>query len=180
MKKILILSICLISLISFSVNASNTIAILDNGISEAEKSVTVSVSTANFSEGDDITLLVFKPTSEQSEPDKTNIVAINQTDYREGMTSITFNLPSDATGDYEIRIGGTNVETYTSGTFRVTEYSFGDLNGDGNYDDTDAILILRVFLELDEINVKLNKNYYDLNNDGVINAKDAAIVYKMN
>ncbi len=33
---------------------------------------------------------------------------------------------------------------------------------------------------IDEINVKLNKNYYDLNNDGVINAKDAAYVYKMN
>lgn len=179
MKKVFILSLCLISLFSFSVSASGTIAILDNGISEAEKSVTVSVSTENFSEGDDITLLVFKPTEEQPEPDETNIVAINQTDYNEGMTDITFNLPSDATGEYEIRIGGTNVETYTSGTFRVTEYSFGDLNGDGNYDDTDAILILRVFLEIDEINVKLNKNYYDLNSDGVINVKDAAIVYKM-
>ncbi len=179
MKKILVLAICLISLISLSVSASSTIAFLDNGISETEKSVTVSVSTNNFSEGDDITLLVFKPTDEQPEPDETNIVAINQMDYKEGMTDVTFNLPSEATGEYEIRIGGTNVETYTSGTFRVREYSFGDLNGDGLHDDTDAILILRVFLELDEINVKLNKNYYDLNNDGVINAKDAGLVYKI-
>ena len=71
MKKIFILSLLLllISLISLSVNASNTIAILDNGISETEKSVTVSVSTENFSEGDDITLLVFKPTYQQPEPD---------------------------------------------------------------------------------------------------------------
>lgn len=179
MKKILVLAICLISLISLSVSASGTVAIIDNGINEVNKSVTVSVTTENFSQGDDITFLVFKPTVEHPEPDSTNIVALNQTTFSLGMTSITFNLPEDATGDYEIRLGGTNVKAYTSGTFRVREYSFGDLNGDGLHDDTDAILILRVFLELDEINVKLNKNYYDLNNDGVINAKDAGLVYKI-
>ena len=59
-------------------------------------------------------------------------------------------------------------------------HCYGDINGDGLYDDKDAILILRVFLELDDISLDLNKNYYDLNNDGVINAKDAGLVYKRN
>ncbi len=178
--KILVLSLCLMSLISLSVSAFSTIAIVDNGISEISKSVTIEILTENFSEGDDITLLVFKPDEKHPEPDLTNIVAINQTEYTSGMTSVSFNLPEYATGDYEIRLGGTNVETYTSGKFTVKEYSFGDINGDGNYDDADAILILRVYLELDDINVELNKNYYDLNGDGVINAKDAVLVYTMN
>ena len=54
-KKIFILSLCLISLISLSVSASSTVAIIDNGINEVNKSVTVSVATENFSQGDDIT-----------------------------------------------------------------------------------------------------------------------------
>ena len=179
MKKIIILSLCLISLISFSVSASNTIIIKNNGIAEENKTVTAEITTENFSEGDDITLLVFK-CDKESEPQSSNIVAVNQIEYKSGMTSISFNLPKTAEGIYEVRIGGTNVKTYTSGKFSVTKYSFGDLNGDGLYDDSDAILILRVFLELDNINLELNTNYYDLNKDGVINAKDACLVYKMN
>lgn len=178
MKKILILSVLLISLISVSVSASNTVAIINNGISEVNKSVTVEISTENFSEGDDITLLVFKPDNNHPEPDITNIVALNQIEYKEDMTNITFELPKQSEGIYEIRIGGTNVKTYTSGKFAVTKYSYGDINGDGIYDDKDAILILRVYLKIDEININLDKSYYDLNNDGVINAKDAGMVYK--
>ena len=169
MKKIFILSLCLMSLISLSVSASNTILIKDSDI--VVKTVTVDISTENFSEDDDITLLVFKPDDEHPEPDLTNIVAINQADYKSGMTSITFSLPENAEGIYEIRIGGTNVETYTSGKFTVTKYSLGDLNRDGNYDDIDAILVLRVFLEIDEINMELkildetvDKVLYKINN----------------
>lgn len=179
MKKIFILSLCLISLFSISVSASNKVAIINNSITQVSKSVTVGISTENFSEGDDITLLVFKPDNNHPEPDITNIIAINQIEYKEGMAQISFTLPKQEEGIYEIRIGGTNVKTYTSGKFYVTKYSYGDLNGDGLYDDTDALLILRVYLELDEINLELNKSYYDLNNDGVINAKDAGLVYKI-
>ena len=179
MKKILILSLVLISLISLSVSA-NTVAIINNGISEVNKSVTVGISTENFSDGDDITLLVFKPDNSHPEPDMTNIVAVNQIEYKEGMANITFELPKQSEGIYEIRIGGTNVKTYTSGKLAVTKYSYGDINGDGKYDDKDAVLILKVYLQIDKINVELNKNYYDLNNDGVINAKDAGLVYKIN
>lgn len=143
-----------------------------------KKTVTVEITTENFSDGDDITLLVFK-CDKESEPQSSNIVAVNQTEYKSGMTSISFNLPKTAEGIYEIRIGGTNVKTYTSGKFYVTKYSYGDLNGDGLYDDKDAILILRVYLQLDEINLELNTNYYDLNKDGVINAKDAGLVYRI-
>ena len=177
MKKILILSLILISLISLNVSA-NTVVIINNGISEVNKSVTVGISTENFSEGDDITLLVFKPDYNHPEPDMTNIVALNQIEYKENMTNITFELPKQSEGIYEVRIGGTNVKTYTSGKFAVTKYSHGDINGDGIYDDKDAVLILRVYLQIDEINVELNQNYYDLNNDGIINAKDAGLVYR--
>ena len=177
--KILLLTFIMMTLSAVVVSAANIIDILDNGISEINRNVTVKISTENFSEGDDVTLLVFKPTNEKKEPDITNIVAIDQTEYKDGITSITFTLPEDASGLYEVRIGGTNVSMYTSGTFNVMKYSIGDVNGDGIYDDKDAILILRVYLELDEIDLSISKDYYDLNGDGVINVKDAALVYQM-
>lgn len=177
--KVFLISFCFISLISLSVSASNSIVLVNGGITDTNKRITATIQTKNFSDGDDITLLVFKPDNKHPEPDATNIVALNQIKYEDNMSSVTFNLPKQSEGIYEIRIGGTNVKTYTSGKFYVTKYSYGDINGDGLYDDKDAILILRVFLELDDINLELNKNYYDLNNDGVINAKDAGLVYKI-
>lgn len=179
MKKISALSLIIVIFLMVTVNAENIVEIDNDSIVETSKTVSLNISTKNFSEGDDLTILVFKPAEDNSDPDTGNIVYVNQAEYSQNSASISFKLPDDAEGRYEIRMGGTGVKTYTSGAFYVTEFTPGDLNGDGLYDDNDAILILKVFLEIDEINAALNKSYYDLNSDGVINTKDALIVYEI-
>lgn len=166
----------LFSCLSLSAFASNTVKISDDGITETQKNVDVNFIAEGFSEGDDLTILVFKVTEELSTPHFSNIVYLEQPEYREDMQSISFTLPEDAEGVYEVRVGGNNVNQYTVGKFSVSNILKGDLNNDGIVDKNDAVMILKVFFG--ELIIE-NKADYDLINDGNINVKDAVELLKM-
>ena len=171
----LIFSLLVVSVPAF---AANSVSIKDNGILEQSKNVTVSISTVDLDENDDLTVLVYKVDEKNTEPNKDNIAYINQIDFVEGKTSITFPMPDDADGLYEVRIGGTDVETYTSGRFSISQAIVGDLNKDGKIDTKDAIIVLKVYLGKDDIGVTITEGSCDLNADGTVDTKDAIWVLR--
>lgn len=167
--KVIIFSL-LLSLLSFSGFAANTIEISDNTISELNRTVDVKFSAEGFTEGDDLTILVFKFTEELKTPDESNIVYVGQPEYLEDMQSLSFDLPDDAEGTYEIRVGGTDVSQYTVGKFTVGEIINTDLNNDGFIDKQDAVIILKVFFG--KMNID-NKADFDFTKDENVDVKDA-------
>ncbi len=171
-----IVSTLLFSCLSLGAFAVNTIEISDNTITYLDKTVDIRFLAEGFNEGDDLTILVFKVTEEHNIPHKSNIVYVEQPEYTEGMQSISFKLPEDAEGTYEVRVGGADVETYSVGRFTANEIIFGDLNNDGITDKNDAVIVLKVFFG-DEI---LDNNIvYDLTGDGAIDLKDAIEILRM-
>lgn len=160
----------LLSLLSFSGFAANTIEISDDTISEINKTVDVKFSSKGFTNGDDLTVLVFKVTDELKTPHDSNIVYVGQPEYIDGMQLISFELPEDAKGTYEIRVGGTGVTAYSAGQFTASEVLVGDVDNNGVINKDDAIIILKVFFG--EIIID-DKSSCDLVKDGNINVKDA-------
>ena len=158
--------------------AANVVGIRDNGIQETSKNVTVSIFSEGLDENDDLTVLVYKVDENETAPNQNNIAYINQIDFVEGKTSITFPMPDNADGLYEVRIGGTDVETYTSGRFSITQTIVGDLNQDGKLDTKDAIVVLKVYLGKDDIGITITEENCDLNSDGIVDTKDAIWVLK--
>ena len=115
LKFFILLSI-IVSLFSLSAYAADSIGI-DN-IVEDNKTVTVNFNVYNLKDYEDVTILVFKKTDEKSEPDKTNLVYINQLHPTD--SKITFKLPANyAEGVYEVRMGGTNIQTASIGSFEI-------------------------------------------------------------
>ncbi len=159
-------------LMSVPAFAANTVDYVGNEISSSTN-VTVFINTTGLDENDDITVLVFKAEGENPQPDENNIAYINQVDFVSGQTSISFPMPEDADGLYEVRIGGTDVESYTSGRFSITHTILGDVNKDGKIDTKDAIVVLRVYLSSDDIDVDITTETYDVNKDGSVDTKDA-------
>ena len=141
-KKItsLILIIFLFSLISFNTFAADSIS--TQSVSEENKTITVNFNVTKLKDYEDITILVYKKTIEKPEPDKTNIVYINQ--LHPNNSKLSFKLPANtADGIYEVRMGGTDIKTTSIATFEIKNIMFGDVNNDGDITISDAIWILR-------------------------------------
>lgn len=175
--KVIIFSL-LLSLLSFNgFAANNTVKISNVTISEINKTVDVKFSSSGFTNGDDLTVLVFKVTDELNTPQDSNIVYVGQPEYIDGMPLISFELPENAEGTYEIRVGGTGVTAYSAGQFTASEVLVGDLDNNGVINKDDAIIILQIFFG--EIDIVDESSYYDLVKDcdlvkdGNINVKDA-------
>jgi hypothetical protein len=111
-------------------------------ITESSKAVTVNFTVTGAEANDDVTILVYKKDSETAEPTESNIVYINQLSATG--SNIQFNLLADAAeGTYEVRMGGTGIETADIGTFTLSSVIYGDVDGNGDIDAFDAVWVLR-------------------------------------
>lgn len=187
MKKMfkLIISFALIfSCVSVCSFAAESISVGE--ITEASKAVEVNFTIEGLEDGDDVTILVFKKELAEStdpaaapvyaEPSEDNIVYINQVSADN--SKISFNLLSTAAeGLYEVRMGGTGIETASIGTFTISSITYGDLDNDGVIDAFDAVWILK-YASGAELPDGVTVNNGDVDGDGVIDAFDAVWVLK--
>lgn len=172
--KLLLSFVLVVSCLSVCAFAADSIELGE--ITEASKAVTVNFAVNGLQTGDDVTILVYKKDTATSEPDENNIVYINQ--LSADSSKIEFNLLSTAAeGLYEVRMGGTGIETADIGTFSISSIIYGDVNGDGNVNATDAVWVLK-FAAGATMPEGITVNNGDVNNDGNINATDAVWVLK--
>jgi len=172
----LLVSITLIVICSSIVvfGADSSVAL--GNISESDKAVEVNFAVTGLESSDDVTILVYKKNTNATEPTQDNIVYINQVSADN--SKISFNLLSTAAdGRYEVRMGGTGIETVSIGSFYITSVIYGDVNNDGLVDSRDA-----VFVMMKDINLKLPDavapyiQYGDVNDDGFVDSRDAVYI----
>ena len=177
MKKIFTKAICLLIILScwsLPVIAADSITVGD--VTEADKAVTVNFTVANLQADDEVTILVYKKDSDDSEPDENNIVYINQVTPQNN--KISFNLLTTAAeGLYEVRMGGTGIETASVGQFAVSSLIYGDLNGDKEIDIADAVWILR-YLSGTEMADYVTIQNGNINSDDVVDIADAVWILR--
>ena len=143
MKKIFKLAISFVMILSMlSVCAFAADSITLGEITESSKAVTVNFTLDGLQDGDDVTILVFKKDNADTEPTQDNIVYINQVSAAN--SKIEFNLlDTVAEGTYEVRMGGTGIDTADIGTFTISSITYGDMDGDGVIDTFDAVWVLK-------------------------------------
>ncbi len=146
-------------------------------ITESSKAVTVNFTVAGAEVNDDVTILVYKKDTATTEPNENNIVYINQLSATG--SNIQFNLlPDAAEGTYEVRMGGTGIETADIGTFTLSSVIYGDLDGNGEIDAFDAVWVLR-YASLDPtIPAGINIGAADVDGNNEIDAFDAVWILR--
>lgn len=189
MKKMfkLIISFALIfSCVSVCSFAAESITVGE--ITEASKAVEVNFTIEGLEDGDDVTILVFKKELVEStdpaaapvyaEPSEDNIVYINQVSADN--SKISFNLLSTAAeGLYEVRMGGTGIETASVGTFSISSIIYGDVNGNNEIDSNDSLYILRYFLGYSlPDNIVVSVDNADVNGNNEIDSNDSLYVLR--
>lgn len=165
----------LLSFLSVGCFAADSIEIKD--IKEVQKRITVEFDVKNLQSSDDVTILVFKKTDEKPEPDMSNIVYINQA-HPEGSTLQFDLLEAASSGTYEVRMGGTGIQSADVATFSVSGYLPGDINGDGQVNVMDVTFLRRH--NAGGYNVKVVKEAVDVNKDGRVTVLDITLLRRYN
>lgn len=175
-KIALVMCILVMSLSVFASAATVTVGTVDpTNTAAVAVNFTVDGLTAN---DDQVTILVYKGDAATA-PSSSNIVYLNQITYVNNV--VTFALPANAEGTYQVLMGGTSVQTASRGNFTitVTKVIYGDVNGDGKVNVTDAVWVLRYDAE---ISINENENvsftYADVNGDGKVNVTDAVWILR--
>lgn len=108
MKKIfsIALSACMVLSAGLSAMAANTVEIETITVNGA--GMTVNFNTSGLEAADQVTLLTYQADSANAEATEANIKYIDQIDKAEN-TSISFNLAAAASGNYQVKMGGTDV-----------------------------------------------------------------------
>ena len=127
MKKVLSLALaaCVTLTAGFSAMAANTVEIETITVNGA--AMTVNFNTAGLEAADQVTLLTYQADSSAAEATESNIKYIDQIDKAEN-TSISFNLASAASGNYQVKMGGTDVATPSVMSITVDENMTGAVN----------------------------------------------------
>ena len=183
MKKIICLLLVL-SCLSVSAFAADSITVGE--VKEEDKAVTVNFTVTNLQADDEVTILVYKKEIDEEkstedakvykEPDETNIKYINQVTPQNNV--ISFNLLTDtADGLYEVRMGGTGIDTASIGQFTISSVVYGDLNNDGNITISDAVWILR-YLSGAEMASYVKLGNGNINSDEDITISDAVWILR--
>lgn len=173
LKKIL-LTILLLSFVYIGSFAAESVNI--NEAKEQDGTVTVKFNVTNLKSYDDVTLIVFKKTADNPDPNKDNIVYLNQT--KPINAEISFELPtSDAAGTYELRMGGTDVENAAVYSFEIVDILFGDVNNDGEITISDVVWIMRNISGA-EMADYINIENGNVNSDNKISISDAVWILR--
>ena len=183
MKKIICL-LLILSCLSVSAFAADSITVGE--VKEEDKAVTVNFTVTNLQADDEVTILVYKKEIDEEkstedakvykEPDETNIKYINQVTPQNNV--ISFNLLTDtADGLYEVRMGGTGIDTASIGQFTISSVVYGDLNNDGNITISDAVWILR-YLSGAEMASYVKLGNGNINSDEDITISDAVWILR--
>lgn len=123
MKRIfsLMLALALFSTVAYA----NTIEI--DTVNVSEKSITVNFNTDGLSEEDQVTVLTYKADSADAEATESNIKYIDQIS-KASNSSLTFNLLDTPAGTYQIKMGGTDINTPDSISITVESNMGSDVN----------------------------------------------------
>ncbi len=78
---------------------------------------------------------------------------------------------------------GAGVIEMTNAEWLQTDYladsvKIGDVDGDGDRDSTDAVLLKKYLAGIRDFNVTINEKACDVNGDGDINVRDAILLLK--
>ncbi len=114
MKKLLI-SLCFVFALVVSAFAASSVEI--TGIEVSGSEVEVSFALGNAEQGDEIALVAYSPKNAGELPNAQNIIYLDQADASSGKYS--FSMPSDADGEYLLRMGASGVSTADEERFTV-------------------------------------------------------------
>lgn len=148
---------------------------------------TATVTITGATEGQQLTILVLKPGSDDTAVVEASIAYINQDPANpDGGMTYTIKLPDDLPdGTYNVKVGGTGVENIAVAPFTKGEnggdYTIGNVSGDTVINATDATQILQVAVGM---RTEFNKGAIplevgDVDNSGTINGTDATQVLQV-
>ena len=113
----------------FSASAANSISI--SSVNVTDSAVTVNYNTSGLSENDQVTVITYKAENASVIPDENNIKYINQLDNSTN-TSLNFTFNETPAGTYQVKMGGTDIDTPDSIAITIVENSEGTVNYHNN------------------------------------------------
>lgn len=144
---------------------------------------TATVTITGATEGQQLTILVLKPGSDDTAVVEASIAYINQDPANpDGGMTYTIKLPDDLPdGTYNVKVGGTGVENIAVAPFTKGEVggdvTYGDVDGNGEIDSNDALLAMQAevgLATLTEAQIKAA----DVDGNGEVDSNDALLMMR--
>ena len=126
MKKIVSLSVLFLVVLMAIIPASAKTVTIDS-VNVTNTAVTVNYNADSLTDGAQVTILTYKADSSDAEPTEANIKYIDQIT-KSSNTSLNFNFNDTPNGTYQIKMGGTDVESPDVISITITDKASTGMN----------------------------------------------------
>ncbi len=126
MKKFISISVLILVVLMTIIPASAKTVTIDS-VNVTNSSVIVNYNAESLADGEQVTVLTYKADSADDEPTETNIKFIDQIT-KSSNTSLNFNFNETPNGTYQIKMGGTDVETPDVISITINDKVSGGMN----------------------------------------------------